>query len=63
MKMAILLCLILTGCMHDGRRWEWRPIEAEVSCPGGRIVEERRSTDVIAGRTRNTVVRTNACLD
>jgi hypothetical protein len=63
MRVVILLCLLTTGCMVDGRRWEWQPVDVEVRCPGGRISEERRSTDVIAGRTRNTVVRTNACLD
>jgi len=63
MRMAILLCLTLTGCMVDGRRWEWRAVDVEVRCPGGRIDQEKRMTDVVAGRTRNTVIRTNTCLD
>jgi len=63
MKLALLLCLSLAGCVTDRGRWEWRPVDVEVRCPGGRIDQERRITDVVDGRTRNTVIRTNACLD
>ena len=63
MKIAILLCLSLTSCMYDGRRWEWRAVDVEVRCPGGRVEQEKRITDVVLGRTRNTTIKTNTCLD
>ena len=61
---AVLAMLMLaTGCRHG--RWVWQeelPVAAE--CRGGRINTEKRVTDVlVAGRTRNTVTRTDACLD
>ena len=61
MKAALGICLLLLGCR--GERLEWVIDKPVVECVGGRIVEERRTTDVVAGRTRNTVVRTNACLE
>lgn len=64
---ALLVMLIaLTDCRG---RWEWvedRAVVAApaVECRGGRVNLERRTTDVaVAGRTRNTVVRTDACLE
>ena len=64
MKVALLLfCVLLSGCNTTGR-WVYQEDVREVRCPGGRIDQERRIVDVInGGRTRNTVVRTNACLD
>jgi hypothetical protein len=37
--------------------------DAKDECLGGKIVQEKRTTDVVLGRTRNTVMRTNTCLE
>lgn len=60
---AMLVLIALTDCRG---RWEWVEETRAVSaptCPGGRVDIERRSTSVVAGQTRNTVTRTNSCLE
>ena len=57
MKVAIVACLLLTGCVGDR-------LVREGTCPGGRVDIEKRVVDTNAmGRIRNTTIRTNACLD
>jgi hypothetical protein len=64
---AILLVLVtLTGCNGRWVNGQWIEevaVPVVATCPGGRVDLERRTVDVINGRARNTVVRTNACLD
>jgi hypothetical protein len=56
-----LLCLLLTDCRGQ---WVWQESLVERVCAGGKIVTEKRTTDVVVtGHTRNTVTRTDACLD
>ena len=60
--LLILLVPLVGGCR--GGRWVYEEQSFERVCPGGKIVTERRTTDVLVeGRTRNTVTRTDACLD
>jgi hypothetical protein len=69
MKFAVVLSIVLmmTGCGRG--RWAWvdeEPVIAPVvaKCRGGTVNTERRVTDVtVLGRTRNTVTRTDACID
>jgi hypothetical protein len=59
----LLVFVVLTGCRGQ---WQWVEevgVVREVSCPGGRVDVERRTTNVIGGQARNTVVRTNTCLN
>ena len=63
MKSALLLtvCFSLVGCKVTGGRWV---IEGEQVCRSGLVTTERRITDTsIHGRVRNTIERTNTCLD
>ena len=55
------ICVLLGGC------WTWRErtqLElAADACIGGRINTVKRITDTnVAGRLRNTVITTDACL-
>ena len=67
MRVVLLCALLLGGCERG--RWVWaedRPVIAPVvaECPGGRVNVEKRTVDVgVVGRTRNTTVRTDACLN
>jgi hypothetical protein len=56
----LLMVVVLTGCRG---RLAWVDEVSPVSCPGGRVDIERRTTSVVAGQTRNTVTRTNSCLE
>ncbi len=63
--LILIAALLLTaGCRVTGGRWVVEePVVARV-CPGGVINQERRFVDTFAGgRVRNTVVRTDACLN
>jgi hypothetical protein len=58
---AMLLAMaVLVGCRGQ---LQWVDEVAVVSCPGGRVDLEKRTTNVVGGQTRNTVVRTNTCLN
>jgi hypothetical protein len=61
---ARLAALLLIGVMVSGC-WRWVPEEVAVArCLGGKVNIEKRITDVtVVGRTRNTTIRTDACLD
>jgi hypothetical protein len=57
---VLLIGLLVSGC------WRWVPEEVAIArrCLGGTVNTEKRITDVtVAGRTRNTTIRTDACLD
>ena len=59
---AIVFVLLLAGCR--GGQWVYQEQAFERPCPGGKVVQEKRISDVlVTGRTRNTVIRTDACLD
>lgn len=60
---ALLMAgLLMAGCRSG--RWVYDEEVQAVSCPGGRVNIEKRITDVtVVGRTRNTTIRTDACLD
>ena len=56
---VLLLALLLANCRSG--RWVY---DEEANCRGGRVNIEKRITDVtVVGRTRNTTIRTDACLD
>jgi len=63
MRIVMLLAALLAtaGCRVTGGRW----VEDDVKrCRGGVINTEKRITDTfVMGRVRNTVIRTDACLD
>jgi len=65
--MSVKICMAilafgLTDCR--GGQWVYQEQAFERSCPGGKVVQEKRISDVlVTGRTRNTVIRTDACLD
>ena len=61
-KASLLVMLLLaTGCRVTGGRWV---VEEERKCRGGVITTEKRITDTfVMGRVRNTVIRSDACLD
>jgi len=57
--LALALGMTLTGC--NTGRWVY---EEQTHCRGGKVVLEKRVVDVtVVGRTRNTTIRTDACLD
>ena len=59
--LALCLLLLLTDCRFVGGRWV---VEEERRCRGGVVTTEKRITDTfVMGRVRNTVIRTDACLD
>jgi hypothetical protein len=67
MTRAVILVAVLllaAGCRVSGGRWVVEePVPVRV-CPGGVINQERRFVDTfVGGRVRNTVVRTDACLN
>jgi hypothetical protein len=55
-----MVLLITAGCRGRVAYVEDVP---EDKCSGGRIDQERKTTDVVLGRTRNTVLRTQTCLE
>jgi len=56
-----IMALSLCDCRGQ---WVWQEQVTERACPGGKINQEKRVTEVlVAGRTRNTITRTDACLD
>jgi len=59
---VVILCILTSGCQVTGGRWV---VDAPAQkCKGGVINTERRVTDTwVGGRVRNTVIRTDACLD
>ena len=58
---VLALAMVITGCRTTGTRWVQEEV---ISCPGGRIDTQRRITDTLpGGRTRSTLIRTNACLE
>jgi len=64
---VIVLAMLMASCRSG--RWAWvedepPPVPIVAKCRGGTINTERRITDVgIAGRTRTTTLRTDACID
>ena len=59
---ACACVFVLGGCQLVGGRWVVD--EPARVCRGGVINSEKRITDTfVAGRVRNTVIRTDACLD
>ena len=57
--LVLAICLTLAGC--NTGRWVYTE---ETHCRGGRVVVEKRTVDVrVVGQTRNTTIRTDACLD
>jgi len=58
--LALMVLLITAGCRGRVAYVEDVP---EDKCSGGRIDQERKTTDVVLGRTRNTVLRTQTCLE
>lgn len=63
MRVIVLLVLLLLANCARGE-WTYRETNVErVKCPGGTVNEERRTTEVHLGRTRNVVVRTDACFE
>ena len=67
-KELLMIILTMAGCNRG--RWAWVEEEPAVvapvaeKCRGGTVNTERRVTDVtVLGRTRNTITRTDACLD
>ena len=51
--------LLMAGCRSG--RWVY---DEEMHCRGGKVIVEKRVVDVtVVGRTRNTTIRTDACLD
>jgi hypothetical protein len=65
-RVAILIVVLLaaSGCRVTGGRWVAEEPVVARNCPGGVIAQERRFVDTfVGGRVRNTVVRTDACLN
>ena len=65
-RAAILLAalMVLGACRVTGGRWVAEEPVATRHCPGGVVNTERRFVDTwVGGRVRNTVVRTDACLN
>jgi hypothetical protein len=57
-----IMALSMTSCR--GGQWVYQEQAFERSCPGGKINQEKRTTEMlVGGRTRNTITRTDACLD
>jgi len=66
---VIMLAMLMVGCRSG--RWAWVedepppiPVPVVEKCRGGTFNTERRVTDIgVAGRTRTTTLRTDACID
>ena len=59
MSLLIVAVLLLPGCRVTGGRWV-----VEERCPGGVVNTEKRTVDTwVGGRVRNTVTRTDSCMN
>ena len=62
--MTKITVLMLVAMLVSNCRGRWVEDAVIPACVGGRVNVEKRITDVtVTGRTRNTVIRTDACLD
>jgi hypothetical protein len=69
LAIVVVLTTLMTSCVGDRLVWmvdgEPQPVPlTKPACRSGVVTTEKRVTDVtVAGRTRNTVVRTDSCFD